>query len=814
MPSAVSGSAVSDSGGSSNVWQGAGSDLFITSGGSLLDGAKIITDRSDYAPGSIVTITGFGFQPGETVSNQVTQVVGPAAGTNYASWEVTANTDGRFTTTWFVFGAELLDTELQLSSIGESSGLGAQKTFSDALNLTVEGGVTNDVTRSGVAGALIKVYSDAGLTTQVGSTITTTASGIWNLTLARNATFYVVVTPPASYSSSRANTGTATGSAVASIVSTAEIQVGSGPTGGDVSGAAFLVHNTSAIETTIASAASATYSTSAQNVTLAATVTSSAGTVAAGSVTFTLKNGSTVIGVAVSGPVSSGSASVTYSLPARTAAGSYTIQAVYSTAAGNADGSDSTHLLTVNKVAVTITSGISANNKVYDGTTSATLSSNNVVLAGVVAGDAANVKLSTNGYTATFASAVVGNGKTVTVSGLTLTGSAAGNYTLTQPSLSANITPRTVTVSSGLTANNKIYDGTTMATLSSNNVVLAGVVAGDTANVSLSTNGYSATFASAAVGNGKTVMVSGLTLTGSAAGNYTLTQPSLSANITPGTVSQLAFTTQSGSAAAGAAFGQQPVVQTQDAYGNDSTVGLGANLAVTVTLTSGTGPLQGTTMLDIGTSAGNGTVSFTNLRIDPAGTKQLTASANGLTPALSATFSIANVPPAAGTATFLRPRNVPLKILISDLLTNASDLNGDMLQLVGVSAASTNGAALYTNATYVLYSLPPGGNLSDSFNYTVSDGTATTSGTVLITVAPGPTGTNYNQVAYAVVNGKPTSTFAGVPSYTYKVQRTEDLTGNPTWTDLATTNAPAGGLFQFVDQNPPNGNLIYRAINQ
>jgi hypothetical protein len=57
-------------------------------------------------------------------------------------------------------------------------------------------------------------------------------------------------------------------------------------------------------------------------------------------------------------------------------------------------------------------------------------------------------------------------------------------------------------------------------------------------------------------------------------------------------------------------------------------------------------------------------------------------------------------------------------------------------------------------------------------------------------------------------------TFAGVPGYPYRVQRTQDLTGHPTWTDLVTTNAPADGLFQFVDPNPPVGDLIYRAINQ
>ena len=90
---------------------------------------------------------------------------------------------------------------------------------------------------------------------------------------------------------------------------------------------------------------------------------------------------------------------------------------------------------------MTISSGLSANNKGYDGTTVATITSNTVVLNGVLAGDVTNVALTTNGYVANFASAGVGTGIAVTVSNLTLVGSAAGNYTLTQPTgLSANIT--------------------------------------------------------------------------------------------------------------------------------------------------------------------------------------------------------------------------------------------------------------------------------------------------------------------------------------------------------------------------------------
>jgi hypothetical protein len=93
-----------------------------------------------------------------------------------------------------------------------------------------------------------------------------------------------------------------------------------------------------------------------------------------------------------------------------------------------------------------LNSGITANNKVYDGTTTATINLNNVVLVGVVGGDI--VSLSPNGYTANFASAGVANNIGVTISGLTLTGANATNYTLTQPvGLTANIAAATLTVS-------------------------------------------------------------------------------------------------------------------------------------------------------------------------------------------------------------------------------------------------------------------------------------------------------------------------------------------------------------------------------
>src|SRR5207247_5929123 len=105
--------------------------------------------------------------------------------------------------------------------------------------------------------------------------------------------------------------------------------------------------------------------------------------------------------------------------------------------------------------------------------------------------------------------------------------------------------------------------------------------------------------------------------------------------------SRLTFTTQPGNATAGSVFGSQPVVRTEDQFGNASTAGLPASLTLNLSLTGGTGPLQGTASVDIGTAAGNGTATFTNLRIDAAGaSQQLTARASGLTSATSAVFTV------------------------------------------------------------------------------------------------------------------------------------------------------------------------------
>ncbi|MBT8557365.1 hypothetical protein G6712_00005, partial [Polynucleobacter paneuropaeus] len=192
----------------------------------------------------------------------------------------------------------------------------------------------------------------------------------------------------------------------------------------------------------------------------------------------------------------------------------YLINASYNATAGNTKNT-----ATLTAKALTVGTGSVAANKVYDGTNTAIITGG--ALVGVIGSD--NVTLNQAG---TFAQTAVGN--TLAVTGAdTLGGTAAGNYTLVQPTgLTANITPKALTIS-GVTIANKVYDGLSSASASSGTLV--GLVSADTANVTLT---QSAAFSSSNAGNSIPVIVSDV-ISGPAAANYTVTSVSgLSANIT------------------------------------------------------------------------------------------------------------------------------------------------------------------------------------------------------------------------------------------------------------------------------------------
>ncbi|NGM38654.1 filamentous hemagglutinin N-terminal domain-containing protein, partial [Methylobacterium sp. DB0501] len=172
--------------------------------------------------------------------------------------------------------------------------------------------------------------------------------------------------------------------------------------------------------------------------------------------------------------------------------------------------------LTIIPSTVTATASLVGSvSKTYDGTTAAVLLPTNYSLSGVAQADTAAVSVAGTG--ATFDSAGVGTGKTVTVSGLALSGTAAGNYVLAATTTSAaigTITRAPLTITAKDTS--KTYDGQAYA--GGNGVSYTGLVNGETASVLGGSLIYGGTAQGAVNAGSYAIAPSGLT-----SGNYAVT---------------------------------------------------------------------------------------------------------------------------------------------------------------------------------------------------------------------------------------------------------------------------------------------------
>jgi hypothetical protein len=127
----------------------------------------------------------------------------------------------------------------------------------------------------------------------------------------------------------------------------------------------------------------------------------------------------------------------------------------------------------------------------------------------------------------------------------------------------------------------------------------------------------------------------GYTLTASAAGLVGATSTAF--NVVAGAATQLSFTVQPSSVAAGASITPAVEVAALDLLGNLATTFTG-----NVTMAIGTNPAAGTLSGTMTVSASAGIASFSNLKIDKSGTGYtLVASSSGLTDATSGGFDVA-----------------------------------------------------------------------------------------------------------------------------------------------------------------------------
>src|SRR5829696_902444 len=331
----------------------------------------IASDKADYAPGELVTLTGSGWVPGESVHIVVNDTYGAtwkhdvyvdadASGnitdqfnlpdSFVSDYDVTATGSSGTATTSFTDGnvtyspTRLPATGLQAVTAGNSVNLAPDVT------LTKTGGgadpvVNTPITVTNKTTGSLTGQTCGGAGTAIPSSWLSVASPTLpqTITTSQNVTFRV--SPPAN-----ARAGTYTGAvelANSTTNNTNAVDVCL-----NVSAAPTAVNTT-----TTASSTTATYGNS--SATLNANVSPASGpAVGSGTVTFTVKKGATTIGTVTSGTVSAGSASANFPLSGVNA-DTYTIEAAYNAGSGFNGSNNSTQTpaaeLTVIKAAGSVT---------------------------------------------------------------------------------------------------------------------------------------------------------------------------------------------------------------------------------------------------------------------------------------------------------------------------------------------------------------------------------------------------------------------------------------------------------------------------
>ncbi|MDP2144467.1 MAG: YDG domain-containing protein, partial [Gallionella sp.] len=483
----------------------------VTVGGT---GSGTFADKN-VANGKAVTVTGYTLGGADAGNYTIVQPVGVTANITAANLTVTGVTAGNKTydgTTAATLGGVAAVSALGSDTVtvgGTGSGTFANKNVGNGKSVTVTG-----YTLGGADAGNYTVVQPTGVTANI-TQAAITVSGITVGNKTYDATTAATVNTAGAVFTGKVGGDTVTVSATGTfsdknVANGKTVTLASSYGGADAGNYTITDQATTTANITPANltvtgvtAGNKTYDT-----TTAATLGGTAAVTALGSDTVTV--GGTGSGTFADKNVANGKAvTVTGYTLGGADAGNYTIVQPVGVTAN----------ITAASLSVT---GIIADSKVYDGTTTATLSGTATVFA--LGGDTVTVGGAGSG---TFANKNVGTGKTVTIAGYTLGGADAGNYTIVQPGGTANITAKALTLS-GITAGNKTYDGTTTATVNAAGAVFTGLVGGDTVTV-----GATGTFSDKSVANGKTVTLAS-SYGGADAGNYAITdQASTTANITP-----------------------------------------------------------------------------------------------------------------------------------------------------------------------------------------------------------------------------------------------------------------------------------------
>ena len=513
--------------------------------------------------------------------------------------------------------------------------------------------------------------------------------------------------------------------------------------------------------TACARTAGSSSQTYGSTLTFTATVTG-ASTTPTGNVVF--KDGSTVLATVA---LTSTQAVYTSTTTLKVAGSPHSVAAYYQGDSAHNTSDSSASPISQTIAAASLTPVVTLNNRGYDSTTAATTIATRSLSGTVYGSDVVSL---TGGTVAAFSSVNVGSYSGISITGLSLTGADSGNYQLSSSSTtaSASITQAALTITAA--ANTKTYDGGITAAATP---TVTGLQGSDTVT------GKAETYDNQNVGTGKTLTVSAYTVNdGNSGNNYNVSLQTSTAGVINQATPVLALTSsaQTNGYKASVSF-----TATLPGYA------VGSVIFLTNSGTLDTESLSGGAATSVGTA------------LLPRGDNTITAKyagdANVLGSTNTLTQTVTNHPPAAGNVSYVRNAGIKsLRITISDLLTNVTDVDGDVITLVSVGA-STNGVTVTPAGTSYLYYANTN-NVNDQFSYTITDGYGgTNSGLVSIVVSNaivGQVSGQFTSFSGGVANLK----FHGIPNYQYVTERSTNLTD---WTDIHTNAAASNGELDITD---------------
>jgi hypothetical protein len=145
------------------------------------------------------------------------------------------------------------------------------------------------------------------------------------------------------------------------------------------------------------------------------------------------------------------------------------------------------------------------------------------------------------------------------------------------------------------------------------------------------------------------------------------------------------------------------------------------------------------------------------------------------------------------------------------LLLLCSDPNAETLSVVAVSATSTNGGAVALAGNIIEYTPADGITTTDAFTYLIADtGGDTAAGTIIVNLPATTSGGSYNYLANDVIGSDVRLTFLGIPSLSYALDRTYNLTPPVDWVPQFTNSAATNGVLLFTNTPTPGTNNFWR----